>query len=453
MKSNIHNSKVFFDTNVLLGLYDKDYEETTKIIESFKNMNDKIIFSYQVVEEFYRNYNSVKEGIISKSERLINEYTKLVKKTIKGIEGLYERNSVSDNEMLITFIDDFHNKLKDVNNDIGIISEKKASWKKGVKKYYESDIVFEYVKSIKKVTEKFSFNEELSIYNEGYMRYSLLMPPGYKDISKEKNSNSFDDRKRIFGDLIIWKDLLRYAKNSEENIIFVTNDNKTDWWENNGDKRINSLLLKEFKEYSKSNYYQMNLDDFLRELYLYSGDLLSFEPLVSKIVRKSIVEHLRLDELSEKGNIDNPYTDIIQNTIKSNTYLMYNIYLISNDYKTKYIDNLLEISGNTYFELSLGHENVEDRTLVPHLKLKIKCDYEVYYDIEDESIDKTDIVVLEVSELKDLLDIDIYDLYDIKYGYNSEFIEVKYEDEYNDYKNMTKGISFETWDDDKTYKL
>lgn len=57
------------------------------------------------------------------------------------------------------------------------------------------------------------------------------------------------DGVRKYSDLIIWMEILRYAKTNHKNIIFVTDDVKVDWWEeNNGNKCFHSKLLAEFSK-------------------------------------------------------------------------------------------------------------------------------------------------------------------------------------------------------------
>ncbi len=59
--------------------------------------------------------------------------------------------------------------------------------------------------------------------NEGELRNSHRMPPGFKDSSKTENKN---------GDIIIWFEILDYAtkmKNKFKRVVFLTNDEKPDW--------------------------------------------------------------------------------------------------------------------------------------------------------------------------------------------------------------------------------
>lgn len=79
--------------------------------------------------------------------------------------------------------------------------------------------------------------------DEGKARYGKKdpVPPGFKD-AKNK------DGVRKYSDLIIWKEVLHYAKDNRRNVVFVTDDMKADWWESDGSGGItfHSELVKEF---------------------------------------------------------------------------------------------------------------------------------------------------------------------------------------------------------------
>jgi hypothetical protein len=75
---------------------------------------------------------------------------------------------------------------------------------------------------------------------EGQERYKKEIPPGFKD-AKNK------DGVRKYGDLIIWKEMLRFSRSNNINIIFITDDVKADWWEIQNDQRaFHSKLVEEF---------------------------------------------------------------------------------------------------------------------------------------------------------------------------------------------------------------
>ncbi len=89
------------------------------------------------------------------------------------------------------------------------------------------------------------------MYADGKIRYENKIPPGFKDAEKaSKGEDSyyyFDGLRfeRQYGDLILWKQLLLKASDENvDNIIFITDDSKEDWWykiNSNGNKTIGPL--------------------------------------------------------------------------------------------------------------------------------------------------------------------------------------------------------------------
>jgi PIN like domain len=75
-----------------------------------------------------------------------------------------------------------------------------------------------------------------AIYDEGKERFANRMPPGFEDDSKQKDKSPFQFSnglkiERRFGDLIVWKQAIALAKaNQFDFLIFVTDDEKSDWW-------------------------------------------------------------------------------------------------------------------------------------------------------------------------------------------------------------------------------
>ncbi|HVG07063.1 MAG TPA: PIN-like domain-containing protein [Thermoanaerobaculia bacterium] len=84
-----------------------------------------------------------------------------------------------------------------------------------------------------------------TIYKEGEKRYEIKLPPGYQDSrksdsSKEPPTFGFAGLtfQRKFGDLILWKEILKKVHDDELAwFILVTDDAKDDWWQVVGGQR------------------------------------------------------------------------------------------------------------------------------------------------------------------------------------------------------------------------
>lgn len=128
------------------------------------------------------------------------------------------------------------------------------------------DEILEHVLQIfyNKVGKECSSEELKELRKEGEVRYSKQIPPGYCDAKKAKENTDNNS----YGDLILWKQILKYALEKNKDIIFVSHDQKEDWWFKPKGKTIGPRyeLRKEFKEKTNQNFYMYTMESFL-EIY------------------------------------------------------------------------------------------------------------------------------------------------------------------------------------------
>ncbi|EGP4826977.1 hypothetical protein FMV62_002567, partial [Enterococcus faecium] len=170
------------------------------------------------------------------------------KEKIKKIKAYKDTvtNSVSAVEKAITTIDlvdksekeEFITELVDVTKDyseklVNLIEEKIESiiTKEEVELYDKLIQIIE-----EKIGDKYTQEWISSVEEEGKERYEKKIPPGFNDTGKEDENDSIRrygdiEYQRKYGDLLIWKDIIKYSKNSDKlgkKVIFVTNDGKSD---------------------------------------------------------------------------------------------------------------------------------------------------------------------------------------------------------------------------------
>ncbi|MRN56842.1 PIN-like domain-containing protein [Paenibacillus monticola] len=113
------------------------------------------------------------------------------------------------------------------------------------------------------IGETFPLSKLLNIFEEGEKRYFYKIPPDYMDIKKDEKDIT---KRKKFGDLILWKQILEKAHKCNCPLIFVTLDEKEDWWVLDKDgqpERPREELFKEFKEYSSEELIILNLSNFI----------------------------------------------------------------------------------------------------------------------------------------------------------------------------------------------
>lgn len=90
------------------------------------------------------------------------------------------------------------------------------------------------------------------------LRYARGIPPGYKDASKEDGGP---------GDLVIWKTLLSVGEQRKCPLVFVTGEEKADWWHRASGRAVlpRLELIDEYRRASEgSSFHIVSLSEFLR---------------------------------------------------------------------------------------------------------------------------------------------------------------------------------------------
>lgn len=242
-----HNYVVICDTNVYLGLYRFSPDYANFALECLNSVQTKIILPYTVKVEYLRHYQSLfrkRQGTIENS---ISDTMDLINKQNKSLRNscatLTTRHFPEADELLIK-IDEKYNTLKTMLTDYfdehSVLTLIRDSW--------TGDPVSSFVQGLitnTQLANDFSREDIYDICEEGENRYKREIPPGYKD-GKQK------DGIRKYSDLILWKEVIRYAKQKQTNIIFVTDDVKPDWWNiDNGRYEFLPQLVKEFEKNTK----------------------------------------------------------------------------------------------------------------------------------------------------------------------------------------------------------
>ncbi|GIF72262.1 PIN-like domain-containing protein [Asanoa siamensis] len=76
----------------------------------------------------------------------------------------------------------------------------------------------------KRVGRRYQQEDLDALVRIGRQRFERKVPPGYRDAAKP------DQVEEGTGDFLIWEQLLRRASALKSNVLFVTDDEKDDWW-------------------------------------------------------------------------------------------------------------------------------------------------------------------------------------------------------------------------------
>ena len=245
----IKDGIIILDTNVLLAPFDtneKSIADIKKIYLSFKK-KDKLFIPARVAREFANN-RAVKISDVFLSVRQIKEKLNSGFFTINKYP-LLEKNS--HYIKLKKVFDSVKDEIKESRKYLEALEADIQSWtwddivSQSYKEIFTSEIIIELKK------------KEEDIIKDLQFRIDYKVAPGFKDSSK------VDDG---VGDLVIWQTILEIAKDKNSDIIFVTNDQKNDWFYKQDKIGLYPKyeLFDEFRRYTVGkSFYIINFVKFL----------------------------------------------------------------------------------------------------------------------------------------------------------------------------------------------
>ncbi|WP_426644098.1 PIN-like domain-containing protein [Priestia megaterium] len=222
---------IIIDSCSILDLYRYAPHTSKRILENLGTVSENIWIPAQVFEEYSMNKKSVVKRAHSKYKLVSTEVVDIIKKAETDISkkfiqyGKFKYPKIKKlKDELNVIIDQLKDKAQTFKD---IVSEET---KENQLTLSEDDVelFIQALKGSNQIGLPLSLPEKISIYQEGEFRYKHFIPPGYMDISKDKSDPT---KLKKYGDLIIWKELLIKAKEENKPVIFITDDEKADWWE------------------------------------------------------------------------------------------------------------------------------------------------------------------------------------------------------------------------------
>jgi predicted nucleic acid-binding protein len=240
---------VVLDTSVLLLPYrtdSKSLAEIKRVYEKIKS-EKRLFVPERVSREFVRNkarkISDLTKALADKSSKLIEQASITSYPFLEGLEAYTNLGRVETRiKKQIGPYKAAVAKLIDAINGWG--------WNDPVTKIYRELFTADVIKGHS------SQNEAV----EKELKYRTInkIPPGYKDAAKEDGG---------VGDLIIWLTILEIGKTRQKPLVFVTGEEKTDWW-HRSDKRgmlPRYELIDEFRTASSGKaFYIVSFSEFLK---------------------------------------------------------------------------------------------------------------------------------------------------------------------------------------------
>ena len=224
--STLKEYPLFLDTNVLLLFYKVSNKVKNNFLNFLKDNIDNIYITEHVKNEFLKSRLKV-----------INEdYLKVVSDVPKELKKQSNKitNFININKSILEDYDEIYLDLKEIESELtrthdklNVEINKNLEKNKNIK--YNDILLEEYsrIQIVNNITEN-----ELTFIKEKYnylKEKASIVFPGMMD-GKQKNEN--DD-----GDFIIFHEMMKYMKEYNTSVVFLTNDKKKDWFEIDGNNK------------------------------------------------------------------------------------------------------------------------------------------------------------------------------------------------------------------------
>jgi len=233
---NIKDNCIYiFDTNVLFVPFlisKKGLKDYKKIFKQLKSKH-KLYIPARVAREFAKN----------RGENIKSIFRKLQEARDRLNKGGFDLNNLpildeEENYKRVKEIETEVNKLKeDYREKIDELSLyiKSWNWNDPVSEFYNELWDKEMIIDVKK--------DETELQKDLEFRIEHQIAPGFKDSKKIDNG---------IGDLIIWQTILELAKDKQKDVVFVTNEEKNDWFYSEYNTTLNPKfeLFDEFRRFT-----------------------------------------------------------------------------------------------------------------------------------------------------------------------------------------------------------
>jgi hypothetical protein len=235
------NCIFIFDTNVLLNLFRYNKATSDDLLKVLKAIADQIWVPHQVALEYHENLQYVTIGQLNKYTEVGN----VLESAKESLRDQLDQLKLEDRHYSI----DPNKLIEGVEGVINDFQKELFQLKNQQPKHHaqlESEIQRLFEEKIGKAPE--SQDKLDAYYKEAEIRFKFDRPPGYKDRTKGADKDQSKKAvffhkglcyKRQYGDVLVWFQIIEEAKERQQkNVIFVTDDNKDDWWRRIGGRQM-----------------------------------------------------------------------------------------------------------------------------------------------------------------------------------------------------------------------
>lgn len=220
--SNLWKEATFvFDTNMLLNVYQYKEELRSRFFEILEQLRDRIWIPYQVALEYEDNRMDV-------INRQVSTYKAVSKKLDEAHDILSSLDPLKQKHPLLNIDELTSDAKRDLSNAKVRLNEDGNVNRRNLENLRTSDDRRERIYQLfqGRIGEPYRADKLLSIFQIADRRIELRIPPGWQDRGKGNSDKPY----RKYGDIILWFQMIEYARPHHVAIIFITDDEKSDWY-------------------------------------------------------------------------------------------------------------------------------------------------------------------------------------------------------------------------------
>jgi hypothetical protein len=281
---------VSLDTNVLIHLYRLTPDVRNDILALFRRLGDRLWISHQVGQEFHQNRFNVIHELEETERKLRTAVSEAATRLNNTINGFRDHPAIDKPELRATVAAGFAN----IQSYIDKVT--RGSYL-SVQAAIRSDDVLDSITDLLdgKVGASYSGERIRELEEEADTRFKELIPPGYED-AKKKNG-------RRYGDYILWRQLMDEAAKRKIPVLFVTNDQKDDWY-----RRVDRFTVGPRHELVTEMQREAGVDFHLQTFALFVDTAPTY--LSTELKDATVTEVSRLEEFHQASSMADKASDI-----------------------------------------------------------------------------------------------------------------------------------------------
>lgn len=257
---------ISLDANVLLSLYNVLPTTSSLYLAAMTKRKPQMWIPYQVALEFHRNVHK---------ERA--RQTTAHQNRIKQIEGLLGELRSTARKSRFQASDTQDRAVESLN----ALKDELAAQRDSIAKqtsHHTPDALLERISGLFAGQVGIEPDQTTldAMFKDGENRYSAEIPPGFED-AKTKTGN------RKYGDYVLWRQLMDHAASEKRDLIFVTDDDKADWWLKIEKTSVapRPELIQEFRAETGQDILILKSSQFYQQLVPATGDAAHSEEVIA----------------------------------------------------------------------------------------------------------------------------------------------------------------------------